>query len=91
MPAAPAASKASKKAHTNKERYEYARLEGEMDALAKTAAALEAKLAAEQASLGYTELAELTAELTEATEALDEKELRWMELAEKLEVAEAPG
>lgn len=62
-----------------KEKYEYEELSKELEVLEAKKAELEARLSE---SLGVDELTKASAELGAVMEAIDEKELRWLELDE---------
>jgi ATP-binding cassette subfamily F protein uup len=64
-------------------------LENAMEKLKRQAAALQTKID-ESSDEGWTVLAELTEKLDECNRQIEEKEMQWLEVAEELEVAEAP-
>lgn len=64
-----------------KEKLEFERLEKELPALQKEKEDLEIKMSS---NISYDELQKISARVTEIIAALDEKELRWLELSEKV-------
>lgn len=80
QPVPSAASSVPKLSHS--ERKEYNKLEREIDKLTAKIADMDAQLSSSDSSQGYTVIAELAAQVDEARSLLEEKEARWMELAE---------
>lgn len=75
-----AAPQEKKKKLSYKEQREFEQLEKEIPALEKEKVEISEKMSA--ASLPYDELQRLSARITEVTNLLEEKELRWLELSE---------
>jgi ATP-binding cassette subfamily F protein uup len=69
-----------KKKLSYKEQREFEQLEKEIPALEQEKADISEKMAAP--NLPYDELQKLSARITEVTQQLEEKELRWLELSE---------
>ena len=69
-----------KKKLTYKEQREFEQLEKEIPALEQEKADVSEKMATP--NLPYDELQKLSARITEVTQLLEEKELRWLELSE---------
>jgi ATP-binding cassette subfamily F protein uup len=65
-----------------KEKHEFETLEKEMPALQKEKGQLEEKM--NSGSLGFEELQKAAARVGEIVAALDEKEMRWLELSERI-------
>ena len=62
-------------------------LDNKMEKLRDDVTQLEIQIE-ESANEGWTILADLTAKMDKAKEDIDEKEMRWLELAEEIETAE---
>jgi ABC transport system ATP-binding/permease protein len=73
---------AVKKALTFKEKHEFENLEKEMPQIQAEKTALEEKM--NSGSLGFEELQKIAASIGELTTQLDEKEMRWLELSERI-------
>jgi ABC transport system ATP-binding/permease protein len=78
--AAPAEQRVPKA--TFKEKFEFEQLEKEMPQLQKEKAALEDKM--NNGGLNYDELQKAAERISEIVQMLDEKEMRWLELSERL-------
>ena len=74
----------AKRKPSYKEKREFEMLQQEIDALEKEKLSVQEKLNA--GSLPYTELQALSGRIGEITSLLDEKEMRWLELSEWIEV-----
>jgi ATP-binding cassette subfamily F protein uup len=72
-----------KKGHSFKEKHEFELLEQEMPALQKEKAALENKMST--GTLDFPELQQVSERLSTIIKLLDEKEMRWLELSEKID------
>lgn len=77
---APAAKPKDKKKLSFNEKREFEQLEKELPALEKEKAEITEKMSS--GTLPYEELQKLTNRITEITQLLEEKELRWLELSE---------
>lgn len=77
-PAAPTAAPAKKLSF--KEKFELEQLDKDLPLLQKEKEELELKMSS---NLGYDELQKVSARVTEIVAALDEKEMRWLELSER--------
>ncbi|MFT3824701.1 MAG: ABC-F family ATP-binding cassette domain-containing protein [Chitinophagaceae bacterium] len=77
---APAAAVAEKKRMSYKEKREFELLEKEIKSLGEEKETIHEKL--NSSNLPFEELQKLTTRITEITNALDEKEFRWLELSE---------
>jgi ATP-binding cassette subfamily F protein uup len=65
-----------------KEKHEFEKIEKEMPSLQKEKAALEEKM--NNGNLGFEELQKAAARIGEIASLLDEKEMRWLELSERM-------
>lgn len=72
----------SKPAFSFKEKHEFEKLEQEMPALQKEKISLEEKINA--GNLAYNELQKASERINEIIKLLDEKEMRWLELSERM-------
>ncbi|CAM9244164.1 unnamed protein product [Discosporangium mesarthrocarpum] len=82
-PSPSSSSSPPKRKLSNKEKYEYERLEGEIESLSRRAKELEDLLAnAHQLGTGFTEMTGWSNELTQVGREAEEKTERWLELAE---------
>ncbi|RYE24137.1 MAG: ABC transporter ATP-binding protein [Sphingobacteriales bacterium] len=79
VPTAAAAQVKDKRKPSFNEKREFELLEKEMPALEKEKAEITVKMG--NASMAYDELQKLSARITEVTQLLEEKELRWLELS----------
>jgi len=78
-----ASAKEAKKGFSFKEKHEFETLEQEMPALQKEKVTLEGKMNA--GNLSYDELQKVAERINEIIRLLDEKEMRWLELSERIE------
>ena len=65
-----------------KEKHEFEKLEQEMPALQKEKVSLEEKM--NKGNLSYDELQKAAERINEIIKLLDEKEMRWLELSERI-------
>ena len=68
--------------HSFKEKFEFEKLEQEMPALQKEKVSLEEKM--NSANIGFDELQKSSERINEIIKLLDEKEMRWLELSERI-------
>ena len=78
-----ASSKEVKKGFSFKEKHEFEKLEQEMPSLQKEKVSLEEKM--NMGNLSYDELQKAAERINEIIRLLDEKEMRWLELSERIE------
>ncbi len=72
-----------------KDKKEMRNLDNKMEKLREEVTSLETKIEGTSQDEGWTVLAELTEKLNTVKADIDEKEMRWLELAEAIEEAEA--